>query len=442
MLYDQQKKIKAKLDLARPNNKDSPTAKRQQELRAELQQIRTQQQSSKSSRAQVLDKIKRLDDRLKEQIAKQKSERGKSAFKSAEDVQREIDRLQKQVDAGTMRIVDEKKALADISQLNRQKRTFAGLDDAQRGIDALKAEISDLRQGLDDPVQRGLSDRYAAIAAELDAIKAEQDDAYKNLSALRDERSRAHEEQQRRYVGVKEIKDRYFAARRAAAEYEKEARRVREEKRRAENEAYHRGRRQEAAQAKLDEAAAPAYQEELRTAASVLAYFDPTSAAATRQQSAAVPGKFAAQATRTVDAAGIKGTVLRKKGDEGDEGNYFVGSGGKKSKQQRQYRGKAESSGGAATGAGEGGGASKFNLDMGTIDSLARLGIDPPMSQADVPALVEKLKGKIEFWKGDQERKTKEVSCLPPTLFPLLPRAHSLTSPAYTLLLNIVHFLL
>lgn len=329
-------------------------------------------------------------------------------------MQREIDRLQKQVDAGTMRIVDERKALADISQLNRQKRTFASLDDAQRGIEALKAEISELRQGLDDPAQRALSDRYAAITAELDAIKAEQDDAYKNISALRDERSRAHEEQQRRYAEVKEIKDRYFAARRAAAEYEKEARRVREERRRAENEAYHRGRRQEAAQAKLDEAAAPAYQEELRTAASVLAYFDPTSAAAvaaTRQQSTAAPGKFAAQATRVVDAAGIKGTVLKKKGLDDDEGNYFVGGGGKKNK-HRQHRGRAEASGGAASGAGEGGGAGKFNLDMGTIDSLARLGIDPPMSQADVPALVEKLKEKIEFWKGDQERKTKEASSL------------------------------
>lgn len=30
------------------------------------------------------------------------------------------------------------------------------------------------------------------------------------------------------------------------------------------------------------------------------------------------------------------------------------------------------------------------------------------MSQAEVPAVVEKIKEKLEFWKGDQDRKTKE----------------------------------
>ena len=72
LTYPPQRNIKSKLDLARPNNKDSPSSKRQQELRAELGQIRTQQQSSKSSRGQVMDKVKRLDETLKSRIAEQK----------------------------------------------------------------------------------------------------------------------------------------------------------------------------------------------------------------------------------------------------------------------------------------------------------------------------------------------------------------------------------
>lgn len=31
------------------------------------------------------------------------------------------------------------------------------------------------------------------------------------------------------------------------------------------------------------------------------------------------------------------------------------------------------------------------------------------MQQSDVPSVVEKLKEKLAFWKGDQDRKTKEV---------------------------------
>lgn len=384
------------MDVARPN-KESPSAKRQQELRTELGSIRDQQKNSKTGRSGVMDKIKRLDEHLKARINENKSARSKVNFKSADEVQKQIDQLQKQVDSGTMKIVDEKKALADISQLNRQKKGFASFDEAQKGIDELKAQIAELRKGLDDPESKALSERYTQITTELDKIKAEQDDAYKNLNSLRDERTKAHEDQQKKYSAVKEIKDKYYQSRRAAVDYEREARRIREEKRKAENDAYHRGRRQEAAKSKLDEASAPAYQEEIRTAQNLINFFDPSSAT---KQEAAGPGKFAAQASRTVDDSGLKGTRLSKKGD--DEENYFVGTGGKKGKKNRNQQQAGATTPAPAEG--------KFNLDLGTIDSLAKINVDPPMSQSDVPAVVEKLKEKVTFWKGDQDRKTKEVS--------------------------------
>ncbi|KAI7560998.1 hypothetical protein KC346_g22411, partial [Hortaea werneckii] len=293
--------------MTKPSNKDSPSAKRQQELRAELQQIRQQQQSSKSGRTQIMDRVKRLDENLKSRINEQKNARSRVQFKSVDEVEKEIDRLQKQVDSGTMRIVDEKKALADISQLNRQKKGFAGFEDAQKGIDDVKAQIAELKKSMDDPESRALSERYTTITSELDKIKSEQDDAFKNLNALRDERTKAHDDQQKKYTAVKEIKDRYYQSRRAAIEYEKEARRIRDEKRKAENDAYFRGKRQETAKQKLEEASAPAYHDEIRTANNLLGYFDPSSV---QKQEASGPGKFAASATRTVDDSGMKGTKL------------------------------------------------------------------------------------------------------------------------------------
>ncbi len=347
-----------------------------------------------------MDKIKRLDENLKSRINEQKTARSKTQFKSVDDLQKEIDRLQKQVDSGTMKIVDEKKALAEVSQLNRQKKAFGGFEDAEKGISDVKAQIAELRKTMDDPESRAMSDRYTAITTELDSIKAEQDDAFKNLNALRDERTKAHEDQQKKYSSVKEIKDKYFQARRAAVDYEREARRIREEKRRAENDAYHRGRRQEVAREKLDDASAPAYQEEIRTASNLISYFDPSS---TAKREVAGPGKFAAAASRTVEDGEIKGTRLQKKGEE--EENYFIGGGGKK--KGKKNRGQsAVADGGPASPAPEGG---KFNLDIGTIDSLGKINVDPPMSQSDVPAVVEKLKEKLNHWKGDQDRKTKEV---------------------------------
>ena len=106
--------------------------------------------------------------------------------------------------------------------------------------------------------------------------------------------------------------------------------------------------------------------------------------------------EMAASAQRTVDDSGIKGTRISKKDTE--EESYFMGTGGKK--------GKKGGKKGAAAPA-----ASKFNLNIGVIEELAKVGVDAPSSQADVPATVEKLQEKLSFWKKDQARKTEEV-CL------------------------------
>lgn len=342
-----------------------------------------------------MDKVKRLDETLKSRIAEQKAARGKVPYKSVDEIDQQIARLQKSVDAGTMKIVDEKKALADISQLNRQKKGFAGFDQAQKGIDEVKAQIAELKKSMDDPASRALSDRYTEITTELDKIKAEQDEVYKNLNGLRDERTAAHEDQQKKYSAVKEIKDKYFGSRRAAVEYEREARRIRDEKRRAENDAYHRGKRQEVAKEKLEEASAPAYQDEIRTTQALLYHFDPSAIA---KPEAAGPGKFAAAATRKVEPQEFKGMQVKSKKD--NEEDFMAGTGGKKGKKGGN-RGAA-----SAAPATEG----KFNLDIGTIENLGRIGVDPPMQQSDIPAVAEKLKQKLAYWKENQESKTKEVS--------------------------------
>jgi len=359
----------------------------------ERNQIRTTQQAGKSSRGQVLDKIKRLDEQLKSMLAESKTARGRVPFKSVDEVQQQIDRLQKSVDAGTMKIVDEKKALAEISSLNKQKKTFSGFDESQKKIDAVKAQIADLRKTMDDPESKALSDRYSAISAELDQIKAEQDEVYKNLNSLRDQRTKIHEEQQTKWQAVKDIKDKYYQAKRQHAEYEREARRIRFEKSKTEREAYESGKRKQVAQQKLEDASAPAYQDEILTAQGLIRYFDPSSAEA---KAAAGPGKFAAQASRTVDESGFKGTKLARKGEE--EENYFAGTGGKKNKGRK---GRVDSPAPANE---------KFNMSIGVIEELAKVGVEPPMNSGDVPSVVEKLKQKLAHWRDDQDRKTKEVS--------------------------------
>ena len=363
--------------------------------------IRQQQSGFKTSRGSIQDKVNALDAQLKSRIAEQKTARSRVAFKNVEEVDREIQRLEKQVDAGTMKLVDEKKALAEISGLRKQRKGFAGFEEAQKGIDDVKAQIAELRKGMDNPEAKALSERYNAIAKELDDIKAEQDEAYKGISSLRDERTKLHAEQQEKYTAMRDIKDQFHKARLAYRDYEQEQWRQRQERQKAERDAYQKDKRRKIADKKLEEASEPAYMDEILTAEGLIRYFDPSAAAASKVLRG--PSGFAAEAQRTVDSSDIKGTRVSKKEDR--EGNYFMGTGGKKGKKGK--RGNAESP--APSTPTEG----KFNLSIGVIEELAKVNVEPPMNQSDVPSVVEKLKAKLDHWKAEQDKKTKEVSFRP-----------------------------
>jgi uncharacterized coiled-coil DUF342 family protein len=400
-----QNQIKAKIESAKPNNQDSPAAKRQKELRAELAAIRQKQQGFKASRTSVQEKINALDANLKARVAEQSNSRSRIAFKNVEEIDREIARLEQQVDSGNMRLVDEKKALADISNLRKQRKNFAGLDDAQKFINDLKAQIAELKKSLDNPEAKALSDKYTEIQKELDAIKAEQDGAFKNLNALRDERTKLHEEQQKKYTAIRELKDNYYKQRKAWKEHEDEVWRARRERQKAEREAFDRERKKKIADKKLEEASRLAYTDEILTAQGLIRHFDPSYDFSTlgldegkKNQTPA----FRAEVGRTVDDSGIKGVRILKK-DEREE-DYFTGTGGKKGKKGK----KGSANGSPAPGTPAEGG--KFNLSFGVIEDFAKVKVDPPMGQADVPSVVEKLAAKVTEWKKNQAAKTQEVS--------------------------------
>ncbi|KAI0014310.1 hypothetical protein F4779DRAFT_559206 [Xylariaceae sp. FL0662B] len=382
--------IKAKVDLALPNkNKDAqtPTQKRRQELIAQANEIRNKQGAGKNARTSKLDQIKRLDEQLRSRIAEQRNARGKVAFKNVEELDREIERLEKQVNSGMMKLVDEKKALTEVSNLRKQRKNFAQFDTSQKGIDDLKTKIKEIKDSMEDPEARALSEKYTKIQAELDTIKAEQDEAFKNLNSLRDERTKLQAEQQEKFQAVRKLKDEYYGAKKAFAEYEREARNRIRERQKAERERIEKERKKERAQKMLQDASDPAYLEEIRRANSLLHFFDPSSITTTGKAPLMAESGLSAQASRKVDDSGLKGTRLVRKEDRDDEYAPAVKK-GKKGKK------------GAVTEKG-------FNCPPSVIDDCAFMGIDPPMSAADVSAAVEKVKAKLDHWKADQQAQTQ-----------------------------------
>lgn len=308
-------------------------------------------------------------------------------FKNVEEVDREIQRLEKQVDAGTMKLVDEKKALAAISAFRKQRKGFAGFDKSQKEIDDVKSQIRELRKTLDNPESKVLSQRYDEITQEL-----------ANIQALWDERSKLHADQQEKYSALKAIKDEYKQARNAYRDYEQEQYRQRMDRQKAGREAQNKEKRQKAAERKLEEASQLAYVDEILAAEGLIRYFDPS--VSEEVKALRGPSGFAAEAQRSVVGSDFKGTKVSKK--EEREDNYFMGTGGKKAKKGK----KANANGSPAPSTPAEG---KFNLSVGVIEEFSKVGIEPPMNQAGVPEAVEELKRKRDQWKNDQPIKTKEV---------------------------------
>ncbi|ATY60412.1 nuclear segregation (Bfr1) [Cordyceps militaris] len=384
--------VKAKIDVAMPNkNKDqaSPIQKRRQELIAQANEIRQKQAGGKNARTSKLDQIKRLDEQVRSRIAEQKTAKAKVSFKTADDVDRQIANLDAQVNSGSMKLVEERKALADISALRKVRKTFGQFDDSQKQIDELRAKIKEIKDSMEDPEQKAMSEQYNKIQAELDQIKAEQDTAYKGLSSLRDERTKLHAEQQETFTAIRKLKDDYYSQKKAAMAYEREAREKARERREAENKRYHLERKKAEAERLLSEASDPAFLEEIRRANNLLVFLDPSQKPAEKTPLLAASG-MTAQAQRTVDATGLKGTALKKKEDRGDD--YLPAA----------KKGKKGKKSGAST-------ATKgYSCPPSVVEDCAFMGIDPPMSAEDVPAVVEKVQAKLNSWKADQAAQTQK----------------------------------
>lgn len=294
--------------------------------------------------------------------------------------------LTAQVDKGDMKLVEEKKALTEVTNLRRVLKTFTGVDDLQTKIDAKKAENAELKKTFDNAETKALSEKYEANQKELDEIKAGRDDVNKNFDKLKAEREALYEKQQASYLAIKEVKDKHFEQRRQYKEQEDKKYQAQRERKQAEQAAYEKEKRKRIAEARLEEASALAFSDEILTAEGIIRHFEPSYGAEKAEKG---PGQYAATNQRSVDESGFKGMTVMKKVEE----DFFAGGGSKK----KSKKGGAKAS------------DNKFNLSIDIIQGLSKLGVEQPSNQSEVPATVEELKKKVAYWKENQKGETEKV---------------------------------
>lgn len=89
-------------------------------------------------------------------------------------------------------------------------------DNSQKQINNLK----EIKDSMENPEAKALGEKYNKLQAELDTIKAEQYEVYKNLSGLRDERTKLQKEQSEKFAAIRALKDAYYSQKKAYASYD------------------------------------------------------------------------------------------------------------------------------------------------------------------------------------------------------------------------------
>lgn len=385
---DNLNKVRSKID-GSDGKGGSP---RTQELRKQLDGIKEKQASIKGSKAKVFEQVRALEDSIKRKIADSQASKKKLPYKSAGEIDGKIADLERQVDSGKLKLVEEKKYLQEISQLKRAKKSFNDANSSQASIDAEKAQADELRKQIDDPESKALSKQYDDVKAELDSLKGEQDVAYKSRQKLYDERNALSAKSKEIYTSIKALKDTYYQGKKAAVAHEREQKQKRYEAQKAERDAYEKQKRLETANKKMEEAREPAFEGEIMTCNNLIRLFDPS--AAGDVQTGGFAKSFAGGRTldiRSVDAPAEKGFVLQPKKNRDAEENYFVGKGKKKGSKNTETK-KEE----------------KFNLSIGTMQDLDSINVQAPLNQAEVPSTLEKLKEKLKWYKDHQKSETEK----------------------------------
>ena len=298
-----------------------------------------------------------------------------------------------------MKLADEKRALQEINQTKRLRKTVESFQADSDAIDADRAAVEELKKQLDDPEAKAISERYDTIKAELDEIKKEEDELYANRSQLFDERNTLQQQidglfQDRRELTsqFREANDRYYVKL-------NEDRARRAERRRAQKEAEEDEKRQARVLQLREEASQPAFQVQIEDCQTLIDYFSgktSTAVVSTAKAGFAEP----TLEIRQVETAPDSFVPRKKKGEE--EEAYFVGGKGK-SKSKKGHKTVSSSP------AEETSSPSRVNLPFSTLSALLSLSIPAPSSQADVPRVVEDLKTKKAWFEANQARVTAEA---------------------------------
>ena len=367
--------------------------------------MRRRQQEQRQAIRKDLIAIDSVRERMKEQVLAMKQ---KLRFFTIEAVDREIAKLEEYQAHTSMSIQEEKKVMAQIKDLSRSRETVKEFNDAQAKITG------------EDGARKAVIERIRAKDAEINAVKAEQQQYRASLDAVRSKEEKAgadipkmqeernacyeiikakREEIRRLRAEFKTKEDEYWATEREWRAYLKAEKQKQWEATVEERKARDEARRQW----EIENAPEP-FEAEVSAADQLLAYlakWDPRSNKEAAEKEAA---DAAAAAAAKADAfKGLK--MMNKKMMEEEEEDLFSLTGTSKGKKAKKKQKSAESDKPEGPDPKE-----RLNISFDAFAWFSKLSLTAPSLAGEVPAMMNSLREKKELFLEKRKIKKERIA--------------------------------
>ncbi|ODQ47457.1 hypothetical protein PICMEDRAFT_71530 [Pichia membranifaciens NRRL Y-2026] len=387
-LNDDIKKIEASITLISTQIESTATpkadAEKRKTLTAELRKIVSFQDDIKKKRHNINDQVRLIDQNIKKKISEINAKTSKYNFKTVEDIDNNIRKIENSIESGNLMLVEEKKALKEITALNKLKKDFAGIELTQKSVDSDKAKIAELKASLSGITNKEVQTQFESITKELDELSEKNKSIQTKRDELFNKRRALQNEKYEHLKEIRKIRDDFDAKfKRFKSDMDNE-RKKREEEEKAYRLYLERKDLLEEIQQLESSAKVPAFTEEISQVKAAISSLDPTIKFEEEKVSA-----LDTLGSSSLDKISTKVSEIQLPEDaeiiKKEEETFFAPT--VKSKKGKKNNNKKKQN---------------KTIDSHVVTQLTVIGVNVPATQEDIPKVVEQLQEKLEEYKKNQ----------------------------------------
>ncbi|EDK46206.1 hypothetical protein LELG_04387 [Lodderomyces elongisporus NRRL YB-4239] len=175
-------------------------------LTSELKALQSKQSGSKNERHALNEQIKAIDGQMKKKIAEIQQQTSKNNYKSVAEIDDKINSLDKLIDAGQLKLADERRYVKEMSALRKLRKDFGSIEQTQASIDQDKEKIAELKKKVAATHNKELNAQYDALQKKVDEINESNKTIISKRNELYDKRGELKKQKDAKYDEIRKLR--------------------------------------------------------------------------------------------------------------------------------------------------------------------------------------------------------------------------------------------